>query len=200
MKEIVTAEDVRGVPPGGELAASAGALVTPWAREVAATRGVRIVQGAHDPPATAVALGADHGGYALKEEIKQHLSRLGCRFHDYGTFSSEPVDYPDLALAVARAVKSGEARLGILVDGAGIGSAMAANKVPGVRAAACGDAAAARNAREHNDANVLTLGARFVDAARAREIADTFLEARCTEERHARRVGKIRAIEERYLK
>ena len=87
------------------------------------------------------------------------LTRLGYRFHDLGTFSTEPVDYPDVALAVARAVRGGEARLGILVDGAGIGSAMAANKVPGVRAAPCADDAAARNAREHNDANVLTLGA-----------------------------------------
>jgi ribose 5-phosphate isomerase B len=110
------------------------------------------------------------------------------------------VDYPDLALAVARAVKAGEARLGILVDGAGIGSAMAANKVPGIRAAPCVDAAAALNAREHNDANVLTLGSRFVDAARAVEIVEAFLRTRCTEERHARRVEKIRAIEETYLK
>ena len=200
MKEIVTAEDVRAVPPGGELAASAGALVTPWAREVAATRGVRIVQGSGPRPGSAIALGADHGGFPLKEEIKAHLLRLGYRFHDHGTFSTEPVDYPDVALAVARAVKSGEARLGILVDGAGIGSAIAANKVPGVRAAPCVDAAAARNAREHNDANVLTLGAKSVDAARAGEIVETFLRAQCTEERHARRVGKIRAIEETYLK
>lgn len=200
MNEIVTADDVRAVPAGGELVASPGAVVTPWAREVAATRGVTIVQGAGRAPATAIALGADHGGYALKEEIKAHLLRLGRPFHDHGTFSTDPVDYPDVALSVARAVRTGEAGLGILVDGAGIGSAMAANKVPGVRAAPCVDAAAARNAREHNDANVLTLGARFVDPARAREIVETFLEARCTEERHARRVGKIRAIEASFLK
>lgn len=198
MKEILTADDVRAVPPGGELAVSPGALVTPWAREIAATLGVRIVQGAES--AAPIALGADHGGFALKEEIKAHLLRLGHRFHDHGTFSPEPVDYPDVALAVARAVKAGKARLGILVDGAGIGSAMAANKVPGVRAAPCVDAAAALNAREHNDANVLTLGSRFVDTARAAEIVDAFLRARCTEERHARRVEKIRAIEETYSK
>jgi len=198
MKEIVTADDVRAVPPGGEVATSAGAIVTPWAREVAATRGVRILQGAGS--GSSIALGADHGGFSLKEEIKAHLQRLGQPFHDHGTFSTEPVDYPDIALAVARAVKAGTARLGILVDGAGIGSAMAANKVPGVRAAPCVDAAAARNAREHNDANVLTLGAKFVDAARAGEIVETFLKAQCTEERHARRVDKIRGIEETYLK
>jgi ribose 5-phosphate isomerase B len=196
--DIVTAEDVEGVPPGGELVASAGAVVTPWAREVAATRGVRITQAAAAAAAQTIALGADHGGFALKEELKALLTRLGARFRDFGTFSPEPVDYPDVALAVGRAVGAGEARLGILIDGAGLGSAMAANKVPGVRAAPCTDAAAARNAREHNDANVLTLGARFVDAGRRPEIVEVFLQAACTEERHARRVAKITAIEAAY--
>jgi len=174
--------------------------VTPWAREVAASRGVRIVTRAAAQGAPLVAVGADHGGFPLKEEVKKHLTRLGYRFHDFGTFSTDPVDYPDLALAVARAVKAGDARFGILVDGAGIGSAMAANKVPGVRAAVCVDARAARNAREHNDANVMTLGAGFVDAGQLRDIVETFVSARCTEERHRRRVDKIRAIEESYLK
>ena len=200
MKDIVTAEDVREIPPGGEISASPGAIVTAWAREVAASRGVRIV---HAPPAEtslAVAVGSDHGGLELKEQVKAHLARLGYRFHDFGTHTPEPVDYPDIALAVAQAVQAGEARIGILVDGAGIGSAMAANKVPGVRAALCVDAAAARNAREHNDANVLALGARFVDPTRMRAIVETFLTTHCTEERHARRVGKIKAIEDSYLK
>jgi ribose 5-phosphate isomerase B len=196
LKDVVTAEDVFATPPGGEVLASAGAVVTPWAREVAASRGVRIVLGAAAPGPTAVALGADHGGFPLKEEIKVHLTRLGYRFRDLGTFSADPVDYPDVALAVARAVRGGEARLGILVDGAGLGSAMAANKVRGIRAAPCTDPAAARNAREHNDANVLTLGARFVDVPRMREIVEVFLTTECTEERHRRRVRKIDAIEE----
>src|SRR5262249_60320132 len=179
------------------LSASPGAVVPPWARERAASRGVRIVPGpARADAALAVALGADHGGFALKEEIKAHLTRLGYRFHDLGTFSTEPVDYPDVALAVARAVKAGDARLGILVDGAGIGSAMAANKVPGVRAAPCTDEAAARNAREHNDAHVLTLGARLVDTTRMRPIVETFLTTHCTEERHAPRGGKNKALAE----
>jgi ribose 5-phosphate isomerase B len=202
MKNVVTADDIRNVPPGGELTTAAGAIVTPWARELAATRGVRIVPGAAPAAAslTVVALGADHGGYALKEQLKVVITRLGWRFLDLGTFSTDPVDYPDVALAVACAVNDGRARLGILVDGAGIGSAMAANKVPGIRAAPCTDAAAARNAREHNDANVLTLGARFVDASRAAEIVETFIRSACTEERHARRVGKITAIEQSYSK
>jgi len=203
MKDVVTAEDVRAVPPGGEIDAAPGAVVTPWAREVAATRGVRIVQtrpaaATGAGPTAVVAIGSDHGGYALKEELKSHLTRLGYRFHDLGTHSTDPVDYPDVALAVAKAVRAGDARLGILVDAAGIGSAMAANKVPGIRAALCGDPASARNAREHNDANVLTLGARFVDGARMREIVETFLTAQCTEERHLRRVQKITGIEEAF--
>jgi RpiB/LacA/LacB family sugar-phosphate isomerase len=200
MKDIVTAEDVRSVPAGGEISASPGAIVTAWAREVAASRSVRIVQAPPSGASLAVAVGSDHGGLELKEQVKTHLTRLGYRFHDLGTHSPEPVDYPDIALAVAKAVQAGDARIGILVDGAGIGSAMAANKVPGVRAALCIDAAAARNAREHNDANVLTLGAKFVDATRMREIVDTFLASACTEERHARRVKKIKAIEETYCK
>ena len=200
MKDVVTADDVRSVPPGGELSASVGAVVTPWAREIAATRGVRIVLGPATAAGQVVAVGADHGGYALKEHVKQHLTRLGHRFHDLGTFSNEPVDYPDIALAVARALRAGEACFGILVDGAGIGSAMAANKVPGIRAALCVDATAARNAREHNDANVLTLGAKCVDVVRMREIVEVFLSAECREERHLRRVGKIDEIEKAYLK
>jgi ribose 5-phosphate isomerase B len=195
VKDILTAEDVLAVPPGGELLASAGAVVTPWAREAAATRGVRIILGGPGSPPV-VAVGSDHGGFALKEEVKHQLARLGFAFRDLGTFSPEPaVDYPDIAAAVARVVRAREARLGILVDGAGIGSAMAANKVPGIRAAPCGDAATARNAREHNDANVLTLGARLLDRSRLREILETFLTTECTEERHRRRVRKIEALE-----
>jgi ribose 5-phosphate isomerase B len=199
-RDIVTADDVRAVPPGGELPTSAGALITPWAREVAATLGVRIVAGPATPDSTVIAVGSDHGGFALKEQVKTHLTSLGYRYLDLGTFSTDPVDYPDFALAVAKAVRSGDARFGILVDGAGIGSAMAAGKVPGVRPALCSDADAARNAREHNDANVLTLGAKFVDAVKMAEIVKVFVEARCTEERHLRRVKKIQAIEETFLK
>jgi RpiB/LacA/LacB family sugar-phosphate isomerase len=196
MKKVVTAEDVRAVPAGGEVVATPGAVVTDWAREVATTRGVRIVLAAGVTPGPSlVAVGADHGGFALKEEVKAHLTRLGYRFHDFGTHSTEAVDYPDVARKVARAIRSGEARLGILVDGAGLGSAMAANKVRGIRAAPCQDPKAARNAREHNDANVLTLGSGFVDVARMQEIVEVFLTATCTEERHRRRVDKIGAIE-----
>jgi ribose 5-phosphate isomerase B len=199
-KDVITGQDVQAVPAGGELSVGLGAIVTPWARDLAQTRGVRIVHAPLAPGAVVVAVGADHGGFAMKEDIKALLTRLGYRFRDFGTHSTEPVDYPDIARAVAEAVRSGEAGLGILVDGAGIGSAMAANKVPGVRAAVVVDEAAARNAREHNDANVMSLGAKFVDAAALPAVVETFLTARCTEDRHARRVEKIKAIEESYLK
>jgi ribose 5-phosphate isomerase B len=198
-KEVVTAQDVLAVPPGGELSVSLGAIITPWAREMAASRGVRIVHASSAPASVVVALGADHGGFPLKEKIKAVLSQLGYRYRDLGAFGTDPVDYPDFALAVAKAVRAGEATFGVLVDGAGIGSAMAANKVPGVRAALCADEGLAKNAREHNDANVLTLGAKL-DEARLRPILETFLTTRCTEERHARRVAKITAIEESYRK
>jgi RpiB/LacA/LacB family sugar-phosphate isomerase len=200
-RQIVTGDDVRDVPAGGELRVSPGAVITPWAVEVAATRGVKITSSVEPAvAAVTVALGADHGGLAVKEQVKGVLTRLGHRYDDKGTFGPGAVDYPDFALAVARAVRAGEAQLGIVVDGAGIGSAMAANKVPGVRAAVCVDVKAARNAREHNDANVMTLGAGFLDPAQLKDMVEAFVTVRCTEERHRRRVAKIQAIEETYLK
>ena len=147
-----------------------------------------------------VALGADHGGYALKEMLKTFLAELGYTIVDCGTHSGEPVDYPDLAYAVARLVSSGEAWRGIVVDGAGIGSAMAANKVPGIRAALCYDHASAINSREHNDANVLTLGAGLIGPNLAKQIAQTWLATSFGGGRHQRRVDKIVDIEKRFLK
>ena len=200
MKNVVTAEDVRAVPEGGELQASPGAVVTPWAREVAETRGVRIVQAGTRQGRPVVALGADHGGFPIKERIKELLAQGGYTSLDLGTHSTDSVDYPDFAAAVAESVSAGRARFGIVVDGAGIGSAMAAGKVPGVRAATCHDVKAARNAREHNDANVLSLGAGFVDQDALSEIVSTFLTQECQEERHVRRVAKIDQIEARYTR
>lgn len=147
-----------------------------------------------------IALGADHGGYRLKEYLEQRLRDAGHDILDCGTHSEEPVDYPDIALAVAEKVADGSCRSGILVDGAGIGSAMAANKVPGVRAALCYDLSSARNSREHNHANVLTLGAGLIGDGLAWQIVETWLATAWGPDRHARRVDRIRAIEERYAK
>jgi len=140
-------------------------------------------------------VGADHGGFELKQELTAHLSARGHLVQDCGTHSKDPVDYPHFAHAVASLVASGEAEFGIVVDGAGIGSAMVANKVPGVLAAACYNEALARNSREHNDANVLTLGAAHTAIEDAKRIVDVFLLTECTAERHRARVALIRAIE-----
>jgi deoxyribose-phosphate aldolase len=138
-----------------------------------------------------IAIGADHGGYTLKEAIKAELQRRGHEVEDCGTHGTEAVDYPDLAHAVARLVSSGRAGRGIVVDRAGIGSAMAANKLPGVRAALCYDLSSARNSREHNNANVLTLGAGLIGPDLAIQIVETWLSTDCTAERHLRRAAKI---------
>ncbi len=147
-----------------------------------------------------VALGADHGGFALKEKLAAYLGELGYRVEDCGTSSSASVDYPDFAHEVARRVADGRCEWGVVVDGAGIGSSMTANKVPGIRASLCYDVSSARNAREHNHANVLTLGAGLVGEGLARQIVKEWLATPWGGERHARRVAKIMEIEGRYSK
>ncbi len=148
--------------------------------------------------ATTVAIGADHGGFALKAVLAKHLADKGFGVTDCGTNGPDAVDYPDFAHVVARLVASGACANGIVIDGAGIGSAMTANKVPGVRAANAHDTSMARNAREHNYANVLTLGARMIGEGMALEVVDTFLATPWGAERHGRRVAKITDIEQRY--
>ena len=147
-----------------------------------------------------VAIGADHGGFQLKGILIDYLKELGHKVIDCGTDSSDSVDYPDFAYAVARLVSEGKAWRGIMVDGAGIGSCMAANKVPGVRAAMCYDVSTAVNSREHNDANVLTLGGRLIGSNLAKEIVKTWLATDFGGDRHARRVDKIMEIEKRFLR
>ena len=147
-----------------------------------------------------VVVAADHGGYALKEAIKRHLTSRGMDVLDVGTSSTDPVDYPVFARAAAEAVASGRAARGIVVDGAGIGSCMAANKVPGVRAAMCYDHATAVNSREHNYANVLTLGAGLIGANLARQIVQVWLATDFGGGRHQPRIDKITAVEKQYLK
>ncbi|MEK7701483.1 MAG: ribose 5-phosphate isomerase B [candidate division NC10 bacterium] len=144
---------------------------------------------------TAIALGADHAGFPLKEDLKAWLIGRGYDVVDCGTQSTESVDYPDYAAAVAGTVTAGKAGRGVLVCGTGIGMAMAANKVPGIRAAACTDAYTARLSREHNDANVLALGARITACDAAVEILQAWLAAEFAGGRHVRRVDKLAAIE-----
>ncbi|MBZ5726625.1 MAG: ribose 5-phosphate isomerase B [Acidobacteriia bacterium] len=203
MKRVITAQDV---PEGGDLRVPIGSIITPSAREVAAERGVRIVELPEDqvstaaPPERVVAIGADHGGFRLKEALKPLLESLGVEVRDVGVYEEKPADYPDLALKVAELVASGAAARGIAIDGAGIGSSIAANKVPGVRAALCYDKASAKNSREHNDSNVLTLGARLLTASQAEEVVRTWMSTPFAGGRHQARVQKILDIERQYLK
>jgi ribose 5-phosphate isomerase B len=147
-----------------------------------------------------VVIGADHGGYELKEILKKDLAALGYEVRDVGTQSKDPVDYPDLAHEVARAVSAGSAWRGIMIDGAGIGSCIVANKVPGVRAGMAYDYASAVNGREHNDTNVLTLGAGLIGVNLAKQIVTAWLSTPFGGGRHERRVNKIIIIEKLYTK
>ncbi|MGH9769399.1 MAG: RpiB/LacA/LacB family sugar-phosphate isomerase, partial [Blastocatellia bacterium] len=178
VKDVITEADVRDIPAGARFLIREDAIITPAARDLLRERSVEIQHRARRSAASKrrlIAVGADHGGYEMKERLKEFLDELGYRHRDFGTFSDDAVDYPDFAHAVARAVADGACDLGIIVDGAGIGSCMTANKVPGVRAAMCYDEATARNSREHNYANVLTLGGRMVSNEKMREIVTAWL-------------------------
>jgi len=207
VRGLVTARDLEDIERGGTLPVPTGALITPLARQAALERRISLVASDSSstdqiPPGKApqVAVGADHGGFDLKQMLKVHLRQIGYRVIDCGTDSAGSVDYPDYALAVAQLVSEGRAWRGILVDGAGIGSCMTANKVPGVRAAMCYDDATARNSRSHNDANVLTLGAGMITPELAQQIVQTWLETPAGTGRHARRVHKIMDVERRFLR
>lgn len=214
-RKLLTELDILAAPPGGEFKIPPGALVTPLARQVAMDRRVTLKEGAESVPAKPtsnirpassltenrrIALGADHGGFALKETLKPYLNELGYSPIDCGTDSAQSVDYPDFAFAVAQLVAKGEATWGIMIDGAGIGSCMVANKVPGVRASMCYDKSTAINSREHNNANVLTLGAGLIGSNLAKQIVKTWLETPFGGGRHARRADKIMEIERRFLR
>jgi ribose 5-phosphate isomerase B len=203
MRAVITERDI---PQSGELRVAVGTIFTPSARDLAASRGVRVVELPADqlngcaPPEKTIAIGADHGGYRLKECLKPVLIEFGLEARDVGVYDESPADYPDIALAVAELVAGGKATRGIVIDGAGIGSAMAANKVPGIRAALCYDRASARNSREHNDSNVLTLGGRLLTATQAEDVLRTWLDTPFAGGRHADRVRKISEIEQKYLR
>jgi ribose 5-phosphate isomerase B len=225
-RPIVTEAAVQDLPFRGEFAVPSNALFTPLARQALIERQIHITSPASSAPSILsasdrsrgpalseasasersrtgrgpIALGSDHAGFSLKEDLRAYVAELGYAVVDCGASGTEPVDYPDFALAVGELVAGRRAERGILVDGAGIGSSVAANKVPGVRAALCYDLATAVNSREHNDANVLTLGAGQIGTALARQIVRAWLETRFAGGRHARRVNKILEIERRYLR
>ena len=203
-RRFVTGQDVQSLPEGSILDLPEEAVLTDIAREWIEKRRIQIVYrnrtASARTPNARIALGSDHAGFEMKEAVKELLRELKVSFADYGTHSTQSVDYPDFAHAVARAVALGQAELGIVVDGAGIGSAMAANKVPGIRAATCLDETMARNSREHNDANVLTLGARLISNETMVKVVRTFLATGISEDRHRARVRKITDIERKYYR
>ena len=200
-KSIITEDDVRGLESGAVLRIGQDARLTPLAADIVKEKGIELVRRASRRGSKAsklVAIGSDHGGFKMKEELKTFLDELGYRVQDFGTNSEDAVDYPDFAHAVAQAVSNGASDVGIIIDGAGVGSAMTANKVPGVRAAACYSVAVARNSREHNGANVLSLGSKTINSKEMREIVAAWLTTELTEERHRKRVAKIDAIQKQY--
>jgi ribose 5-phosphate isomerase B len=207
-RPLIDADFINQLPPNSTFPIPANALVTPLAQQAAMERHIQLEEQTVALPAMArtgqqvIAIGADHGGYGLKEMLKKMLATALPEYEvvDCGTHSTDSVDYPDFAYAVAQLVGTGRAWRGIIIDGAGIGSCMAANKVPSVRAAMCYDQATAVNSREHNNANVLTLGAGLIGANLAQQIVQTWLATDFGGDRHARRVDKIMAIEKRFSK
>jgi len=184
-------------------------IVTPAAKDAALSHNIEIVKGASSPDfqpgrpdstlqVQRVVLGCDHGGFSLKGHLQGHIEALGFATEDVGTFSEESVDYPDYAHLVAQKVARDLTLVGIIIDGAGVGSAMTANKVPGIRAAACYDVYTARNSREHNYANVLTLGSRVTGIDIAKAIVKVWLTTDYGAARHGRRVEKITQVEQKY--
>ena len=147
-----------------------------------------------------IALGADHGGINLKESVKEHLLNKGYEVHDFGTYTKESCDYPDIAEKVAKEVRDNHFDFGILVCGTGIGIGIAANKVKGIRAALCHDTFSAHATREHNNANILTMGERVIGTSLAMDIVDTFLSTKFEGGRHQTRIDKISKLEDNYLK
>lgn len=200
-KSLITEDDLRGLDHGARLRVSENARFTPLAGDIIAERSIQLIRKTPRRAVTkirTVAVGCDHGGYEFKELLKGFLGDFGINVRDFGTNSKDAVDYPDFAHAVARAVGEKKVEIGIIIDGAGIGSAMTANKVPNVRAAACYSTALARNSREHNGANVLTLGSGQNSFEEIKAIVEAFLTTELTEDRHRKRVGKIDAIDREY--
>lgn len=203
---IITEADARNLPIGSTVELEKGGHVTPLAQDTLRERRVTVITGgaidsalqvdlAPVSPARRIAIGSDHTGLAMKSAIVEHLRKQGLKVEDFGTNTTDAVDYPDIAGRVAKAVARNEADAGIVIDGAGIGSTMAANKVRGVRAAMCVNQTIARYAREHNGAHVAALGSTLISIDEARAIVDVFLTTPTQEPRYLRRLLKLRDLE-----
>ena len=220
---LVTQETIKDLITKGvkSLSIAQGTIVTSSAAELAASNGIQIIEASLNKPAetpphsqhpgkspnpenknkgNTVAFGSDHGGFELKEILKKQAESFGYKIMDVGAYDEKPSDYPEFAYAVARAVASGDAWRGVMIDGAGTGSCVVANKVPGIRAACCHNEFVARNSREHNDTNVLTLGSRVTGTEVCKEILRIWLESWFSGGRHKQRVDKINDVEKKFLK
>jgi ribose 5-phosphate isomerase B len=202
--DIITETDARGLEIGSSVTLKPGGHVTPLAADTLAARRITVHRGVAEAsldglapvaPIRALAIGSDHSGVALKATLRDYLRQKGLSVLDVGTDGPDAVDYPDIAAQAARLVARKEVDAAIVIDGAGIGSAIAANKIDGVRAAMCNDKTLARYAREHNGANVLALGSTLLSTEDAKAIVDTWLATPMGEARYIRRLAKIRALE-----
>ena len=202
--DIITEADARGLDIGSSVTLKAGGHVTPLAADTLRARRVTVLSGVAEasldglaPVADikSLAIGSDHSGVALKAALRDYLRQRGLSVLDIGTEGTDPVDYPDIAAQVARLVARREVDAAIVIDGAGIGSAIAANKIAGARAAMCTDQTLARYSRQHNGANVLALGATLLSVDAAKAVVDTWLGTPMGEARYIRRLAKIRALE-----
>jgi ribose 5-phosphate isomerase B len=203
--DIITEADARVLEVGETIALRKGGHVTPLAADTLKAKRVTVIaenlvdrgdeQLAPVADVRRVAVGSDHSGLALKAAVVAALRAKGLAVDDLGTLTSDPVDYPDIAARVAQSVARGEADAGIVIDGAGIGSAIAANKINGVRAAVCHDQTMARYARQHNGANVLSLGSTLIELNDALDVINVWLSTPMNEPRYIRRLAKIRALE-----
>ncbi len=202
-KSLITEDDLRGLEPGSRVRVAENVRFTPLANDIISDLKIELVRKQARKSTVKVrsaAIGADHGGFETKEKLKEFLTDLGLNVRDFGTDSKDAVDYPDFAHAVAKSVSGRQVDVGIIIDGAGIGSAMTANKVPNVRAAQAYSVALAKNSREHNGANVLTLGAGQNSFDEMKAIVEAFLSTDISEDRHKKRVGKIEAVERQYIR
>lgn len=202
--DIITEADARGLELGSSVVLKPGGHVTPLAADTLKARRITVLSGVAEasldglaPVADikSIAIGSDHSGVAMKAQLRDHLRQRGFSVMDVGTEGPDPVDYPDIAAQVARLVARQEVDAAIVIDGAGIGSAIAANKIDGARAAMCTDQTLARYSREHNGANVLALGATLISVDEAKAIVDTWLGTPMGEARYLRRLAKIRVLE-----
>jgi len=208
MKRLITEDDVKKVLSGGnkEIVVAKGSVLTPLAKDRILHSGLRIVEGESSSSLSVsntqvkIAIGSDHTGVKIKKIVFDFLKQKGYDIIDVGTFTEDAVDYPDIAFNVANRVAIGEVNFGILIDATGIPSAITSNKIPGIRAATCYNEFSAKSSREHNDANVLAVGARSLGEETIKSITEIWLSSKFLGDRHQKRLDKIKAIEEKYSK